>query len=368
MKRILVVGAGLSGCTLARQLAEAGHEVVIIEKREHIAGNCYDEVNEHGIMVCRYGAHIFHTSSQRVWDYVQRFSEWTPWKHEVIGKINETTFPIPVNRKTIQMLCDATVKTEEDAASWLREHVIPCAEPTNSEEIALSRVGPQLYDAIFKDYTYKQWAKMPAELDASVLARIPVRTNDETGYFSDPYQALPTHGYTEFIKNMVAHPLIRVALNTEYVPYLNAGYDMVCYTGPIDQYFEYTGLPKLEYRSIRFETEHHEVDHYQENSVVNYPSAEETYTRIVEYKHFLNQSIPGKTTIVKEYTVATGDPYYPVPTKENQALYQRYQALAETEEKKGVYFIGRLANYKYYNMDAAILNALEHADRLIQCL
>ena len=351
-----MVGAGLSGCTIARTLAEKGISVHIIERRDHIAGNCYDEINEHGIRVSKYGAHLFHTNSDRVWAFVTRFAEWVPWYHKVIGTINGTYFPIPVNRTTVNTLCNTDLQTEDDMKKWLQIHSIPHPHPKNSEDVALHRVGPELYQKIFKDYTYKQWAKYPNELDPSVLERIPVRTNDEDGYFSDRFQALPKNGYTEFVKAMIDHPLIRVDLQTQYEPRLRSDYDRIIYTGPIDLFYAEQGYPKLEYRSIRFETEHLEIDQFQPNSVVNYPSATEPFTRIVEYKHFLNQT-SNKTTIVREYTTADGDPYYPVPTAKNKEIYEQYRHLAEKEE--GVDFVGRLANYKYYNMDAAIENALD---------
>jgi UDP-galactopyranose mutase len=358
--RYLIVGAGLSGCTLARQIAEAGHIVHIIEKRDHIGGNCYDERDKNGILVNHYGAHLFHTNSDRVWEFVQRFAEWIPYQHKVIGRIQDTYFPIPVNIDTVNCLCNEQLETEEEMKEWLLQNTMSSNSSKNSEEVALSRVGPILYEKIFKHYTYKQWDKYPAELDASVLERIPVRTDRNPYYFSDRYQALPQHGYTAFIQAMITHPLISVSLETEYTHSMRGEYDLVCYTGPIDHYF--TQLPSLEYRSIRFETEYLDVDQFQSNSVVNYPSVE-PFTRIVEYKHFLNQVAPGKTTIVREYTVADGDPYYPVPTQRNRDLYEKYRELAEKEE--GVYFVGRLANYKYYNMDAAILNALEVADMMV---
>jgi UDP-galactopyranose mutase len=213
---------------------------------------------------------------------------------------------------------------------------------------------------IFKDYTYKQWAKYPAELDASVLARIPVRTTHDPYYFSDEFQALPKDGYTAFIANMIRDPRITVQLNTEYTHPMRADYDYVFFSGPIDQFYAAAGYPRLEYRSIRFEIEHLDTDQFQPNSVVNYPSATEPFTRIVEYKHFLNEVVPGNTTIVREYTTADGDPYYPVPTAANQETFALYRNLAAAEKK--IFFVGRLANYKYYNMDAAILAALEMAD------
>jgi UDP-galactopyranose mutase len=362
---ILIVGAGLSGATLARQLTDAGYTVRVIEKRNHIAGNCYDEINEHGIRVSRYGAHIFHTASERVWAFVQRFAEWTPWYHEVLGRLpGHPLFPIPVNRDTINILCGTHLTTEAETIAWLKDNAQACENPQNSEEVALSRVGPTLYRAIFESYTQKQWDKSPAELAPSVLARIPVRTTEERGYFSDPHQALPTHGYTAFVAAMLQG--IQVDLETPYRPALAADYEAIFYTGPIDEYFKDAGLPALEYRSIRFETEHLPIEDYQGNSVVNDPSMAVPYTRIVEYKHFLKQPVKGWTTIVKEYSVGEGEPYYPVPTAANQERYEAYRRLAEAEEVKGVRFVGRLANYKYYNMDQAILAAMECADEWLQ--
>jgi UDP-galactopyranose mutase len=355
--KYLIVGAGLSGCTLARTFAEAGHTVHIIEKRAHIAGNCYDERDKNGILVNRYGAHLFHTNSTQVWEFVQRFAEWVPYQHKVIGRINNTYFPIPVNIDTVNTLLHTELETEADMKAWLQQNTVPSANPKDSEEVALARVGPILYEKIFKEYTFKQWAKYPHELDPSVLERIPVRTTHDPYYFSDRFQALPKEGYTTFIRNMIDHPLITFELETDYEHTMRLQYDTVFYTGPIDHYF--TGYPPLEYRSIRFETEYIDQDQYQPNSVVNYPSADEPFTRIVEYKHFLNQQVPGKTTIVREYTVADGDPYYPVPTQKNRDTYNIYKELAEKENE--VYFVGRLANYKYYNMDAAIENALQVA-------
>jgi UDP-galactopyranose mutase len=356
------VGAGLSGCTIARTFADQGFLVHIIERRDHIAGNCYDEIDKNGIRVNRYGAHLFHTNSEEVWKFVNRFAEWTPWYHKVIGRIEDTHFPIPVNRSTVNTLCGTTLQTEEDMKEWLKQNTLPCDNPKNSEDVALHRVGSDLYKKIFKDYTYKQWAKDPSELDRSVLERIPVRTDDQDGYFSDRFQALPKDGYTEFVRCMIDHPLISISLSTDYCDQMRSKYDNIFYTGPIDLFYASHGYPKLEYRSINFETEYLEIDQFQPNSVVNYPSMKEPYTRIVEYKHFLNQNVPGKTTIVKEYTVADGDPYYPVPTARNKEIYQKYQRLANEDEKNGIIFVGRLANYKYYNMDAAIENALDVAD------
>lgn len=365
MPTVLVVGAGISGSTLAERFANHGYNVTVIESRDHIAGNCYDYVNSQGILMNKYGAHIFHTNSQRVWDYVTRFSSWSPWIHRIKGRIGNTYFPVPVNIDTVNILCGEHIQNEEQMKEWLSKATIPTTTPANSEEVALARVGPTLYNAIFKDYTYKQWALYPKELEPSVLERIPVRTNHNADYFSDTYQALPTHGYTKFVQAMLDHPNITVRLNTEYSHDMKQHYDYVMYTGPIDAYYKSHNYPKLSYRSIKFVIEELDVDSFQEDTVVNYPSNEVSFTRIVEYKHFLNQNVPGKTTIVTEYTTGEGDPYYPIPTKENVEIYKKYQELAQQDEANGVYFIGRLANYKYYNMDAAIENALKFFDTFI---
>jgi UDP-galactopyranose mutase len=360
---MLVVGAGLSGATIAREFADKGCKVRVIEKRNHIAGNCYDYVNDVGILMNKYGAHLFHTNSERVWNYVQRFSDWVPWKHTVSGCIDGVYFPIPVNINSVNTLCGTNIQSEDEMKEWLNGNTIKCENPRNSEDVGLARVGHDLYEKIFKGYTFKQWDKFPNELAPSVLERIPVRTNWDPYYFSDKYQALPAKGYTAMVADMLDHPNITVSLDTEYNKEMNKEFDKVFYTGPIDTYFSESGYDKLEYRSIRFEEETLDIDFFEPRGQVNYPSLKEPYTRIIEYKHFLNQEVPGKTTIVKEYSTAEGEPYYPVPTERNQALYKKYQELTLKEEN--VHFVGRLANYKYYNMDAAILAALESVDNFI---
>ena len=352
--KIVIVGAGLSGCTLAEQFASEGHTVTLLEKRDHIAGNCYDYVNEKGILINKYGPHFFHTNSERVWDYIQRFSEWMPWKHKTVGIYKDKTFPIPVNITTVNTLLGKNIQTEEEMRAFMDTIQEPTDKPTNSEEVALSRVGRELYEVIFRGYTKKQWEREPSELDPSVLARIPVRYNFDDGYFSDKYQVLPKNGYTAFCEKMIANPLIQVHLSTEYDPEVHKG-DKVFYTGPIDFYFRDKGLPSLEYRSLRFELEERPEEHYQQNSLMNYTDETVPYTRICEYKHLLDQKAEG-TTIVKEYPSSTGEPYYPIPSQRNQDLYEQYKQLSL--EEKGVYFVGRLANYKYFNMDQAIENAL----------
>lgn len=357
---ILIIGAGISGATLAERYANAGKKVLIIEKRDHIAGNCYDHYDQNGILVSKYGAHLFHTNDDEVWEYVNRFAEWYPWEHRVIARVDGKTVPIPVNISTVNILFDEKLETEDDMKQWLEQNRISFDQPANGEEAVLNRVGPVLYDKMFKHYTKKQWDKYPAELHASVLERIPVRSNYDDRYFSDKYQALPKGGYTKVFESMLDHPNITVLLNTDYFDVKDQyeGYEKLFYTGPVDRFFEFEEelTEKLEYRSINFVTEHIDAEYYQENSVVNYPGREVDFTRIVEYKHFGNQK-SDKTSIVKEYTVDEGDPYYPVPNEKNQLIYEKYKAKAD--QLTDVYFVGRLANYKYFNMDQAFKNALD---------
>ncbi|WP_027377907.1 UDP-galactopyranose mutase [Kaistella palustris] len=357
---IVIVGAGISGAVLAERYAAIGKKVLIIEKRDHIAGNCYDFVDENGILTSQYGAHLFHTNDGGVWEYVNRFSEWYPWQHRVIARVDGKTVPIPVNITTVNILFNKNFTKEAEMQQWLAENRIPFDEPRNGEEAVLNKVGEVLYEKMFRHYTKKQWDKYPAELHASVLDRIPVRENFDDRYFSDRYQALPKAGYTKLFEKMLSNPNIMVLLNTDYFEVEDqlGDYDKLFYTGPIDRFFNFRKKlkEKLEYRSINFVTEHLDQEYFQENSVVNYPGEEVEYTRIVEYKHFGNQQ-SAKTSIVKEYTVDHGEPYYPVPNDKNQEIYAKYKA--EADKLTDVYFVGRLANYKYFNMDQAFRNALD---------
>jgi UDP-galactopyranose mutase len=379
----LIVGAGLSGSVLAERLATVNNKkILVIDKRDHIGGNCYDYIDENGILINKYGAHLFHTNKVDVWDYIQKFSNWVRWDHKVQSYVDNQFVPVPVNINTINALCDANIKDEKEADEWLANTQVKYDIPiVNSEQMAKSRVGDVLYEKMFKPYTIKQWAKSPSELNKSVLARIPIRNNFDDRYFSDRYQALPEKGYTQFIQNILNHPNITIKLNTDYVNLTNntnasnasnatnasnindydkIEYDFIIYTGQIDAYFsnKMEGLEKLEYRSIDFQIEYiKNMNYYQPVSVVNYPGLDVPFTRIVEYKHFLNQSSP-HTTIVKEITTDIGEPYYPVLTDRNLELYEKYRQLSENE--LNVHFIGRLANYKYFNMDEAIKNSLDY--------
>ncbi|WP_394773070.1 UDP-galactopyranose mutase [Flavobacterium sp.] len=357
---ILIIGAGISGAVLAERYASIGKRVLIIEKRNHIAGNCYDYIDENGILVSKYGAHLFHTNEETVWKYVNQFSKWYNWEHKVVARVDDKTVPIPVNITTVNELFNTNISSEEEMKNWLEENRTAIESPSNGEEAVLNRVGPVLYEKMFKHYTKKQWDKYPAELDASVLNRIPVRYDYDDRYFSDTYQALPEGGYTQLFENILKHPNIEILLETDYFDVKDQykGYEKLFYTGPVDRFFHFKHslTQKLEYRSINFVSETVEAEFFQENSVVNYPGTEVDFTRIIEYKHFGNQK-SDKTTVVREYTVDDGEPYYPVPNPRNEEIYARYKT--EADQLVDVHFVGRLANYKYFNMDQAFKNALD---------
>lgn len=357
---ILIIGAGISGSVLAQKYASIGKKVLIIEKRDHIAGNCFDFYDDNGILTSKYGAHLFHTNDDGVWDYVNQFSEWYNYSHKVIARVDDKTVPIPVNITTVNTLFNENISSEQQMQDWLDANRVAFDQPKNGEEAVLNRVGEVLYDKMFKHYTKKQWDKYPAELHASVLERIPVRDNYDDRYFSDEHQALPKGGYTQLFENILNHENIQVLLNTDYFDVKDqiSGFEKLFYTGPVDRFFEFNEnlKEKLEYRSINFVREEIAQEYFQENSVVNYPGKEVEFTRIVEYKHFGNQQ-SDTTSIVKEFTVDEGEPYYPVPNEKNQNIYAQYKI--EADKLTDVYFVGRLANYKYFNMDQAFRNALD---------
>lgn len=372
---VCTIGAGLSGTIFAERYATVlGKKALVIDSRNHFGGNCYDYRDEEtGVLMNKYGAHLFHTNSEKAWKYLNmhaRAPRWERWDHEVKGWVDGKLVPIPVNIITVNRLFNLALKNEDEMKEWLSEVQIPCPESTgcvNAEQMAKSRVGPDLFESIFRKYTRKQWNKEARELDALVTARIPVRTTFDPRYFADRYQALPSEGYTAWFAGVLDHPNIDVVLNTDYFEHkahLDSACGKIIYTGPIDRYFEKSGLEKLEYRGIEFKIEKHfNVNGYVlPNSVVNYPDDNVQFTRIVEYKHFLQQDTPHSVTVA-EFSKDMGpndDPYYPVPNPRNQALYEKYQDLAEQTENAGnVHFVGRLANYKYFNMDATIVNALD---------
>ena len=366
----LIIGSGLSGAVIAERISNILKEkVIIIEKLEHIGGNCYDYIDETtGILCNKYGAHIFHTNNEEVWEYINSFeTKWIRWEHKVLSLIDNKYIPIPINITSVNELLNETINNSKEMDEWLKKNQIKYENIKNSEEMAKSRIGEDLYNKLIKNYTYKQWNKYPKELDKSVLERIPVKNNYDTRYFTDKYQVLPDKGYTNFIKQLLNNKLITIILNTDYNEYKKNNdlsiFKKIIYTGSIDKYFDNIN-EKLEYRSINFIKEIYEnMNYYQPNSVINYPNMNVPYTRIVEYKHFLNQK-SNDTIIVSEKTNDIGEPYYPVPNKKNLELFNKYKELAKKEEDKNIYFIGRLANYKYFNMDEAINNSLLFFDKI----
>ena len=350
----LIVGAGFAGSVLAERLATGlGKRVLVVDKRSHIGGNAYDELNEDGILVHPYGPHIFHTASEKVFDYLSQFTEWRPYEHRVLASVDGKLLPIPINLDTINQMYGLDL----DAAGmekFLAERAERPEEIRTSEDIVVSKVGRELYEKFFRNYTRKQWGVDPSELDSSVAGRIPVRLDRDDRYFSDAFQAMPLDGYTKMFQRMLANPKITVMLNTDYREVVGEyKHAKMVYTGPIDEFFDFR-FGRLPYRSLQFRHETHEQEQHQAVGVVNFPN-DHAFTRITEFKHLTGQEHE-KTAIVYEYPMAEGDPYYPVPRPENARLYELYRELAETTAD--VYFCGRLANYKYFNMDQVVAQAL----------
>ena len=355
-----IVGAGFAGSVLAERLAnDAGKRVLVVERRPHIGGNAYDHYDEAGILVHRYGPHIFHTNSRDVFLYLSRFTDWRPYEHHVKASVDGQLVPMPINLDTLNALY-ATGMTTEEAEAFLASVAEPCDHYRTSEDVVVGRVGRELYEKFFRNYTRKQWGLDPSQLDASVTARVPVRTNRDARYFTDKYQAMPKHGYTRMFERMLSHPNIHVLLQTDYrdiegiIPY-----GTMIYSGPIDEYFEHC-YGKLPYRSLDFKHETHDQEWFQSDPVVNFPN-EHLYTRVTEFKYLTGQRHT-KTSIVYEYPAAEGDPYYPIPRPENRELYQKYKTLADAESR--TCFVGRLATYKYYNMDQVVAQALATYQRI----
>ncbi len=353
----LIVGCGLSGATCARLLAEKGRRVLVVEKRNHIGGNVYDYYNEDGILVHKYGPHIFHTKEKPVWDFLSKFTKWRLYQHRVFAYVDGMYVPMPINLDTINMLYGTVYdeKTVQEFLAAVREEKEQIA---NAEDMVLSKVGRGLYEKFFLGYTKKQWGMHPQELEKEVTARIPVRYNRDNRYFTDPYQGIPQHGYTKLIENMLSHPQISILLNTDYKAVVSEiSFDSLIFTGPIDYYFDYK-FGKLPYRSLKFIFETYDQEFFQPVATVNYPNDYE-FTRITEFKHMTGQRAE-KTTIVKEYPKAEGEPYYPVPCRKSRELYRLYDEEAKKLEK--VYFTGRLATYKYANMDVVVKDAMDLVD------
>ena len=360
----LIVGAGFAGSVLAERLAnERNEKVLIIDRRSHIAGNAYDTHNEAGILYHQYGPHIFHTNSEAIFDYLSKFTSWRKYEHKVLGQVDGKLVPIPINLDTINSLYNLSLTSDqlEDFFASKAERV---DEIRTSEDVVVSRVGRELYEKFFQGYTRKQWGMDPSELDKSVTARVPVRTNQDDRYFTDTFQYMPEAGYTRMFEKMLDHPNIKISLNTDYEDVRKlVDCKRIIFTGPIDEYFGFC-YGKLPYRSLKFRHETLQQDTFQSVGTVNYPQTED-YTRISEYKYLTGQ-VHASTSITYEYPSAEGDPYYPIPRPENAELYKKYEQRGR--EEADVWFVGRLATYRYYNMDQVVGQALATFKRINEAL
>jgi UDP-galactopyranose mutase len=356
----LIVGAGFAGSVLAERLASVlGQRVLIVDKRPHIGGNAYDRYDDAGVLVHPYGPHIFHTNSEDIFDYLSRFTEWRQYQHRVLASVDGQLVPMPINLDTINKLYGLNL-TSFEVEKFLESVAEKKEEIRTSEDVVVSKVGRELYNKFFRGYTRKQWGLDPSELDASVTARVPTRTNRDDRYFADKFQAMPRHGYTRMFERMLSHPNIKVLLNCDYRDIVDVvPWRHMVYTGPVDAFFDYK-YGKLPYRSLRFEHVNVPREQFQQVGTVNYPN-DYGYTRISEFKHITGQEHP-TTSVVYEYPCAEGDPYYPVPRPENAELYRKYEA--EADATPNVTFVGRLATYRYYNMDQVVGQALAAFKRL----
>ena len=355
----LVVGAGFAGSVIAERLSSEGNSVLVVEKRSHVGGNAYDYYDENGILLHKYGPHIFHTNSDEVFDYLSRFTEWRPYEHRVLASVDGQLLPIPINLDTVNRLYGLSLSSEE-LELFFQERAEKIEEVRTSEDVIVCKVGRELYEKFYQGYTRKQWGLDPSELDSTVAGRVPIRTNRDDRYFTDRHQVMPKHGYTRMFENMLAGPNIEVQLDTDYKDVLPLiRYRRMVYTGPVDAYFDYR-FGRLPYRSLDFEIKVLPQQRCQPTGTVNWPN-EHDYTRVSEFKYLTGQEHP-MTALCYEYPRADGDPYYPVPRPENAALYQRYRELAD--ELQDVFFVGRLATYKYYNMDQVVAQSLALHQRL----
>ena len=360
----LIVGAGFAGAVMAERLAsQAGQRVLLVDRRPHVGGNAWDHYNAEGLLVHPYGPHIFHTNSVEVFDYLSQFTRWRPYQHRVLASVDGQLLPMPINLDTVNRLYGLQLSSPE-LESFFEQRAEKPGQLRSSEDVVVSRIGRELYNKFFRGYTRKQWDLDPSELDASVAARVPVRSNRDDRYFTDTYQAMPQHGYARLFEAMLSHPRIQLMLNTDYRDIVHCvPWRHMIYTGPVDAFFDHC-FGHLPYRSLHFEHQTLELpagrEHRQPCATINYPN-DYAYTRVTEFKHLTGQLHPA-TALVYEYPRAQGDPYYPVPRAENTALYRRYEA--EAAQLEDVSFIGRLATYKYYNMDQVVAQALSQFKRL----
>ena len=364
---ILVVGAGYAGSVVAERMAAVGRQrVLVIDRRDHIAGNAYDYHDEHGVLCHRYGPHIFHTKSEKVVHYLSRFTDWRPYEHRVLARVDAKLVPMPINRTTVNELYGLDLHTDDDMERFLRSRAEPVDYIRTSEDVVVAKVGRELYEKFFRGYTRKQWQRDPSELHSSVCARIPIRTNVDDRYFTDSFQKIPIDGYTAMFERILRHPLIDVRLGTDYWDVKDEiEYGRLVYTGPIDVFFG-RRFGELPYRSLEWELRTEPTPdggYLQPAGSINEPSEDVPYTRTTEFRHITGQIPHGHTTLAVEFPRSEGDPYYPIPNDETRALYKRYEALAA--ELPEVTFVGRLARYQYLNMDQVVGQALSVAEKLL---
>jgi UDP-galactopyranose mutase len=366
----LVVGAGYAGSIMAERLAaERGQRVLVIDRRDHIAGNAYDYYDAHGVLVHRYGPHIFHTNSEKVVEYLSRFTEWRPYEHRVLANVGDKNVPMPINRTTINMLYGLGFTTDEEVEAFLAERAEPVDYIRTSEDVVVAKVGRELYEMFFRGYTRKQWQRDPSELHSSVCARIPIRTNEDDRYFTDTFQNMPADGYTAMFERILDHPGIEVRTETDYYDVKDEiEFDHLVWTGPIDGYFDYR-FGALPYRSLEFELVNEPTPdggYLQPTASMNEPSEDVPYTRRTEFRWMTGQDRHDSSTYAVEYPRAEGDPYYPIPRDDTRALYHRYEVLGQ--DLPNVTFVGRLARYQYLNMDQVVGQALSTAEKLLGAL
>jgi UDP-galactopyranose mutase len=356
----LIVGAGFAGSVLAERLATQRNEsVLIVDRRDHIAGNAFDRLDAAGILIHQYGPHIFHTNAQSIFDYLSQFTQWRPYEHRVLAQVDGQLLPIPINLDTINRLYGLSL-TSGELEEFFASKAQRVENIKTSEDVVVSKIGRELYEKFFRGYTRKQWGLDPSQLDKSVTSRVPTRTNRNDRYFEDSFQFMPLHGYTKMFENILDHPNIRLELGTSFENIKNhVKYKRLIFTGPVDEYFGHC-FGKLPYRSLRFEHRTLDKPWHQPVAVINYPQTED-YTRVTEYKHLTGQVHP-KTSITFEYPSDKGDPFYPVPRAENYAIYKKYESLANAS--RDVWFAGRLATYRYYNMDQIVGQALATFKRI----
>lgn len=353
--KYIVVGAGLAGITIAERISsQLNEKVLIIEKRAHIGGNVYDSYNEDGILIHNYGPHTFHTNDKEVFDYICQFTEWHDYQHRVLSYVDGNFVPMPISLETINQLYNMNL-SEDEMDEFINSKKVPIDEIRTSEDVVLSQGGRDIYEKFFKYFTIKQWGVSPAELDKTVISRIPFRKNRDTRYFTDQYQGNPKFGYTKMCMKMLDNPNINLLLNTDYKSVIDEiEYEKMIYTGPIDYFYNYK-FGKLLYRSIRFQFETYNQESYQPASSTRYPM-DYDYTRVTEFKKMTGQVHP-KTTILKEFPCFGEEPFYPYPTQKWKRIADKYRKMAQKEEN--IIFLGRLAEYKYYDMDDVIRKALD---------